>query len=189
MGLASGRCPAPAVCPPRVPGQDALCGPLPLLQAARHAEPPAPGVPSGPVRASLRVGLPAGASPRGAHLPVAPRMGSGSFSGRMGNARGSGPAPRAGREPSNSSPRSNSGAGGAGRLGMTRTGQLGRREGGGSRRGRREVGGGPGRGRYGGRGPGPGPGQCCEGLVGQPESLPSRAGREERPGGARADGR
>lgn len=129
--------------------------------------------------------------PRGAHLPAAPRMGSGSFSGRMGSAGGSGPVPWAGRQPSSSSPRSSSGAGGAGRLGMTRTGQLGRREGGGSRRGRREVGGGRAGGGTAGGGRGQGPGCAARGSsgVGRRESAPGRAGREERPGGAQAGGR
>lgn len=185
------RVPAPgAAGRARVPGHYApRAAPRPPLQAARSAEPPAPRAPSRLARTCPKQDSPP-APPWGAHLPAAPRIGSGSFSGRMGSAGSSGPAPRVGRGPSSSSPRSSSGAGGAGRLGMTRTGQLGRREGGGRRRGRREVGGGPGPGRYNRRGQGPGPRQC-EGFVGPRWSRrgAGRAGREERPGGARASGR
>lgn len=111
---------------PWVPRHAAPRGPRPPLRAASCVEPPAPRAPSGPARTCPKPDSPP-APPRNAHLPAAPRMGNGSFSGRMGSAGGSGPAPRAGRGPSSNSPRSSSGAGGAGRLGMTRTGQLGRR--------------------------------------------------------------
>lgn len=143
-GLAGGRCPvARAVMPAPGSARQAL-GPLapcalpPLLTppASRYAKPPAPGALSRWVQTCPESDSPP-APPPGAHLPAAPRTGSGSFSERMGSAGGSGPVPPAGREPRSSSPRSSLGAGGAGRLGMTRSGQLGRRAGGGSRRGSR----------------------------------------------------
>lgn len=143
-GLAGGRCPVaravmpapgsarqalgplapcvlpPLLTPPALPLRQATCARGPLPVGADLPQPDSPPVP-----------------PPGAHLPAAPRTGSGSFSERMGSAGGSGPVPPAGREQRSSSPRSSLGAGGAGRLGMTRSGQLGRRAGGGSRRGSR----------------------------------------------------
>lgn len=143
--MAGGRCPvARAVMPAPRSARQAL-GPLAWLRPAASAYPSGPpAAPShlrpGPSPGGCRLApsqTPRPRLPPGAHLPAAPRTGSGSFSGRMGSAGDSEPVPPAGREPRSSSPRSSRGAGGAGRLGMTRSGQLGRRAGGGSRRGSR----------------------------------------------------
>lgn len=183
--MAGGRCPvAPAVMPTPGSAHQAL-GPL-----APRTSPPLLSPPTLPLREAtcargplpVDVDLPGArlsppASPPGAHLPAAPRTGSGSFSERMGSAGASGPVPPAGREPSSSSPRSSRGAGGAGRLGMTRSRQLGRRAGGGSRRGSRA---GPEAGRQEGAG-------ARRGAVARGSSR-SRLVRS-RPGGAGESGR